>query len=111
MATVSRPAEVTEGMQSAFGKIMVNGPGQKCRAKSRADSGISRAALERAWTSWIWTIKGLSCGRPLASKIEVTAWGLVASAANPYTVSVGIATKPPFRRIAAACSRLFIAHV
>jgi hypothetical protein len=38
------------------------------------------------------TISGLSLGRPFALKIAFTALLLVASAPNPYTVSVGNAT-------------------
>lgn len=40
----------------------------------------------------MWTISGLSEGRPFAAKIALTAELRVASAPNPYTVSVGNAT-------------------
>ena len=41
-------------------------------------------------------ISGLSDGLPLAAYIFFEAIGLVASPPNPYTVSVGNATSPPF---------------
>ncbi len=66
------------------------GAGRARRAPSR------RAGRRRAR----WTISGCPAGRPLTSKIRRTAAGFVASAASPYTVSVGIATSPP-RSIAA----------
>ena len=46
--------------------------------------------------------EGSSLGRSFASKIRATAVGLVASAPNPYTVSVGKATIPPLLIMAAA---------
>ena len=45
----------------------------------------------------MWTISGWSAGRPLTAKIRRTASALDASAASPYTVSVGMATRPPAR--------------
>src|ERR1700719_3459947 len=47
-------------------------------------------------------MRGLNCGRFFAAKISATASSLVASAPSPYTVSVGNATSPPRRRMAAA---------
>ena len=49
----------------------------------------------------MWTMRGLSCGRPFATKIFLTASPLRASAAIPYTVSVGRATSSPCRRSSA----------
>lgn len=49
-------------------------------------------------------MRGLSCGRPLAAKMALTAAPSSAFAARPYTVSVGIATRPPARRMPAAFS-------
>ena len=75
-------------------KINVNGPGQNRLARIRARSSIipSCCAISNPST---WHIRGLNRGRPLTSKIRATAWPSVASAARPYTVSVGIATRPP----------------
>src|SRR5688572_3847508 len=50
----------------------------------------------------MWTINGWPVGRPLTSKMRATAAGWRASAASPYTVSVGIATSPPRRSASAA---------
>lgn len=65
-ATVSRPPLVCWGMTSDLGKMMVRGPGQKAAASFWALSGTS---LTRG-ASWenrlMWTISGLSEGRPLA---------------------------------------------
>ena len=47
-------------------------------------------------------MRGLSDGLPLARKIAATAAGLVASAAMPYTVSVGITATCPSRIARAA---------
>ena len=49
-----------------------------------------------------WMMRGLSWGRPLASKIRFTAVPSRALAPRPYTVSVGMPTRPPSRRILAA---------
>ncbi len=49
------------------------------------------------------TMRGLSLGRPLAVKIDLTAVDDKAFAPNPYTVSVGNATNSPdFIELAAA---------
>src|SRR5262245_28977546 len=47
-------------------------------------------------------MRGFFAGRPLASKIRLTAAASRALAPRPYTVSVGKATSPPRRRISAA---------
>ena len=104
-ATVGRPALTSSGMRGPFGKIMVSGPGQYARASFTAVSGISAASRGSVSQSAICTIRGLSIGRPLASKIRATAGPFSASAASPYTVSVGIATSSPARSSSAARSR------
>jgi hypothetical protein len=48
------------------------------------------------------TIKGCTEGRPLLENILLIAETLLASAARPYTVSVGMATKPPALRTSTA---------
>ena len=114
-ATVSKPPVVPYGTHSAFGKIMVKGPGQNRSASSSAASGISLTIPPRSAISAIWRIRGLSEGRPLASYIFFDACASRPFAPRPYTVSVGNATNPPVRRIPAAsamipcrspCSRL-----
>ena len=40
-------------------------------------------------------MRGCPVGRSLVEKIRSTASGIITSAASPYTVSVGIATRPP----------------
>src|SRR5882672_3578323 len=47
-------------------------------------------------------MSGSKRGRSFASKIFATAIGLSALAASPYTVSVGSATRSPFRRSSTA---------
>ena len=51
-----------------------------------------------------WTISGWSIGRPFTSNMRRTAVSFDASAASPYTVSVGIATRPPARSTSTAVS-------
>src|SRR3954466_13223513 len=48
------------------------------------------------------TINGWSAGRPLTANTRATAVTSAASAARPYTVSVGSPTRPPARSAAAA---------
>ena len=103
MPTVSSPAETSSGMQAALGKMMVNGPGQNASASLRALSGTIRASVESCSLSAMCTIRGLSCGRPLARKIFATAAPSKAFAARPYTVSVGMPTTSPARSSAPAC--------
>ena len=47
-------------------------------------------------------MRGCPVGRSLVEKIRLTASGIVTSAASPYTVSVGIATRPPLRSTSTA---------
>lgn len=54
--------------------------------------------------SAMWTISGLSDGRPLAAYIFIEASGSRAFPPSPYTVSVGNATRPPCLRILPALS-------
>src|SRR5688572_8329287 len=51
-------------------------------------------------------MRGCEEGRPLAAKIRRTATSFPASAARPYTVSVGIATRPPCWRTFTARSKV-----
>ncbi len=55
----------------------------------------------------MWTISGLSCGRPFARKIFFTASPFSAFAARPYTVSVGMPTTSPARMSSAAVFTAF----
>src|SRR5690242_3258356 len=57
-----------------------------------------------AAASRTWTISGWSAGRPFVAYTRATAAGFSASAASPYTVSVGSPTSPPARRAATARS-------
>ena len=56
----------------------------------------------RSSAEGICRIRGLSWGRPLASKIWATASGSRPLAPSPYTVSVGMPSRPPRRRMSAA---------
>ena len=65
-ATVSSPPLVVRGTRSDLGRIMVRGPGQNTAASRFAASGTSRTR-GASWDTWLmWTIRGLSEGRPLA---------------------------------------------
>ena len=92
---VLRFALVTFGIISFFSKITVNGPGQNLSIIFCATSGTSLTNSEISFVL-TWIIRGLSCGLPLAIKIFLTASSSNALAPNPYTVSVGKATVPPF---------------
>ena len=83
-ATVSSPAVTTSGTPLLLCMISVRGPGQKASIKARACapgppaiSGASSAAAA------MWTMSGLSPGRPLAAKIFSTAEASSAFAPNP----------------------------
>ena len=65
-ATVSRPPLVSRGMRSDLGRMMVSGPGQKAAANFLALSGTSCTRGGRWAGLLMWTIRGLSEGRPLA---------------------------------------------
>ena len=104
-AMVARPP-VTRGamlLSARSGRTIVSGPGQNAFANMSAVrfNVAIRSAMPRSAT---WTISGLNPGRPFAAKIAATARSSVASAARPYTVSVGTATGSP-ARISVAASR------
>jgi len=67
--TVGSPAVTFCGSEGCLGQITVRGPGEKV-AKSFSASGgrlhVTRGSMD---ISAIWTIRGLSCGLPLARKI------------------------------------------
>ena len=94
-ATLSRPPVVSRGTISAFGRIMVSGPGQYFSARILAPSGISVVIFSNCSSSAMCTISGLSDGLPFAAYIFMEACGSSAFPPSPYTVSVGNATSPP----------------
>ena len=81
--TVSRPAQVTSLTSGPRGMTIVSGPGQKAAASFLARSGTSETMPFSISMPQICTMSGLSCGRPFASKIFLTASPLRASAAMP----------------------------
>ena len=83
MPTVERPAEVTSGIRADFGRTIVIGPGQKASASLKASSGGFSTRPGSISIEAMWTISGLSWGRPLARKIFSTASGFRASPARP----------------------------
>ena len=102
-AIVSSPAVTSSCtlLSGFFATTIVSGPGQKAAARpaeipSNAPWAIAMSTLAT------WAISGLKRGRPFISKIRATANPLVASAASPYTVSVGSATHCPRRNAATA---------
>ena len=66
-ATVSSPPEVVSGTSADLGRMMVRGPGQKAAARASASLGSSRTNGAHSSMAWMWTIRGLSDGRPLAA--------------------------------------------
>ena len=77
-----------------IGATIVSGPGQNFCAASIAfgdKSTWATTSLKEAKCA----ISGLKCGRLLTANIFATAVSFIASAARPYTVSVGNATSPP----------------
>ena len=105
-AMVASPPLTTLDTWLFAGKIKVRGPGQNAWASLMAVSGKTLAQLGTWFTSLICTISGWSAGRCLVLKILARATSLLASAANPYTVSVGMATNSPCFSLLAASSKL-----
>ena len=87
IATVSRPPVVISGTMSDFLKTMVSGPGQtfvmSIDASRLSDAAPPLISGYRSVASAIWTIIGLSDGRPFAAYTEATASALRASAPSP----------------------------
>ena len=104
-ATVPSPAVTTSGTTARRGSTSVSGPGQKrlvsMATSARLSAGISASSSSQPGVGRC-TISGSKNGRSFASKIFSTASGLSASAASPYTVSVGSATGSPDASTAAA---------
>ena len=63
--------------------MMVRGPGQKAWASAFAPSGTPDTSPSSISSRSMWTMRGLSWGRPLASNIFLTAAPLKALAAMP----------------------------
>ena len=103
--TVSSPARTSPGTSARAAATIVSAPGQKASARS-VMRGSERACAVKSWErsarSAMCTMSGSKVGRPFASKIRATAGASKAFAPRPYTVSVGKATSPPARMIAAA---------
>ena len=99
-ATVSRPAVTMSGTIDCRSRTSVSGPGQNCAISSlicaREASSIFATRVSHS-SPGKCTISGSKRGRSFVSKIFVTATGSSASAASPYTVSVGSATTSPLR--------------
>ena len=102
--TVSSPARTSPGTSWRAAATIVSAPGQKASARSLMRGSASAASVKR-WMrsarSAMCTMSGSNVGRPFASKIRATAGASNAFAPSPYTVSVGKATRPPARMIAA----------
>ena len=83
-ASVSRPALQSSEIEAPLrrGSTSVRGPGQKCRASSRARAS-NLTALAAASAACQCTMSGLKRGRPFAAKIAATARSLRASAPRP----------------------------
>ena len=104
MATVSSPPVVVCGTTSFLLSMMVSGPGQNASMSFFVSSLTVSASSYTLDVSAIWTMSGLSDGRPFAAYIRCDASGFSAFPPRPYTVSVGNATRPPLLSISASCS-------
>lgn len=84
----------------------MSGPGQKRDVSFSADGVSWDATMLTMPVSAIWTMSGLSPGRPFAENIFWTAMSLNALPPSPYTVSVGKATTSLSARSLAAGARI-----
>ena len=66
-ATVSSPPVVSFGTIADFFMMIVSGPGQKASASFFAAAGISVTSGGSSSIALMWTISGLSEGRPLTA--------------------------------------------
>ena len=66
-ATVSSPPVVSFGTIADFFMMIVSGPGQKASASFFAAAGISATSGGSSSIALMWTISGLSEGRPLTA--------------------------------------------
>ena len=82
-ATVSSPPEVVSGTRADFSRMMVRGPGQNRSASPLASGGTSFTRGGHSSIPWMWTMRGLSEGRPLAAYILPVAAGSRALPARP----------------------------
>ena len=100
--TVSPPPVTASRTRAARRTTIVSGPGHSASPRRRAATGTSAAQSSSCPGAPRWTITGCSPGRPLTAYSRASAPALSASAPSPYTVSVGKATRPPRRSVAAA---------
>lgn len=95
---VDQPARTSAQICASLSSTSVRGQGIHFLIKICSNGCLMRAYFEIC-TFWeTCTIKGLSLGLVLAENIFFTALLFVASAPNPYTVSVGKAIISPFWR-------------
>ena len=102
--TLSCPPVAALATPGRRGRMSVSGPGQKASTSFCAKPGTSLAKCAMPSALATCTIRGWSLGRPLATKICATAASLLASAARPYTVSVGRPSSAPLRTARAAAA-------
>ena len=86
--------------------MIVNGPGQNVFINVYSISDIFCAILDTISKLETCKIKGLSCALPFALYMFLTAFSSNPLAPNPYTVSVGNKTSPPFFIISPATFNL-----
>ena len=94
-AVFKPPVTVLDKLPSFIFNTIVNEPGQNFSiifSTSLLNDGTNLFTISNDDTV---TIKGLSDGLPLAKYIFFAATSFKPSPPNPYTVSVGNATKPP----------------
>ena len=102
-ATVSPGTAADRQLGRRF-KTRVSGPGHAASVSPRTHSGTSWHTTSSQFRSGRKIGSASPGGRPLSANSRLIATSWSASAAMPYCVSVGTATRPPPRRIAAAHS-------
>ena len=103
-ATVSCPPVTASEAREERRSTSVSGPGQNAEASRNASGGTWDAQDSMDDACATWTMSGWVDGRPFTAKMRRTASSFSASAASPYTVSVGRPTSPPRRSTATAAA-------
>ena len=98
------PPAASSATPSRRARMSVSGPGQKAAISRCARSGTCRAKCPAASLPATCTMRGWLAGRPLTAKMRRTAPAFSASAARPYTVSVGRPSSSPAATASAACA-------
>jgi hypothetical protein len=94
-ATVPFVSPRSQFSDDRAGRMTVRPPGQKASTSERTSSGTASASASSVGIPGMSTGGGDWRPRPFAARSRATALGWKASAATPYTVSVGTTTSSP----------------